>query len=223
GGDCDAFGALVRKYQGLVLAAVARRLDDRSAAEDVAQDVFVAAFRNLQRLKKPESFAAWLLSIASQKCMAWHRAEARGNLHLVSGLDAVSPQGNQPTGLPLDLESEVDRLPEKLRSAVQLCLVDGASPSDAAAELGIKPSTFRKRLHDARKLLQRQIVEKLENSSAMHLLPKDFAERCVCRCRKAQEANQRKELTMCEKKNCGCGCSTKGSNKPAEKTTAKKK
>jgi hypothetical protein len=90
----------------------------------------------------------------------------------------------------------IQELPEGLRAAAVLCFEDELSPSTASAVLGLKPGTLRKRLHDARAKLQHQIVEKAEKEFRIHLLPKDFAKRYVCRCKKAQEEKAREDVRL---------------------------
>jgi DNA-directed RNA polymerase specialized sigma24 family protein len=80
------------------------------------------------------------------------------------------------------IETLINELPDGLRAAAVLCFVEDVSPGAAASVLGLKPNTLRKRLFDARVRLQRQIVKKAEKELELHLLPNDFADRCVCRC-----------------------------------------
>jgi hypothetical protein len=127
---------------------------------------------------------------------------------------------------PLGIDALIAELPEGLRAAAVLCMEDELSPSAAAAVLGLKPGTLRKRLHDARARLQRRVLEKAKRDLLLHLLPKDFAERCVCRCEESEEAKSRMEvIAMSEKKECDCGCleSSKRRVKTTSKTKRKKK
>ena len=59
-GDREAFGLLVDRYQGRVFAAALRLVRDPDLAQDVTQEVFLAAFHKLGRLKTPQAFGAWL-------------------------------------------------------------------------------------------------------------------------------------------------------------------
>ena len=81
-------------------------------------------------------------------------------------------------------------LPQQKREVAILCYLDGVSRKDAARFLGISETALRKRLHDAKRLLQREIVEAAEKSLEEHLLPKGFASRCVCGCKHALDANR---------------------------------
>ncbi len=96
--------------------------------------------------------------------------------------------------------------------------MDGVSRKDAVRFLGVSEGALRKRLHDAKRLLQRRIVEAAEKSLEEHLLPRGFASRCVCGCKRAVDANRKEMRSMdADKKNCDCGCrlpsKTKGKGK----------
>ena len=72
-GDPAAFGMLVEEHTPRLQARITRKLGSREAAEDVLQEAFVAAFQRLETLRDPESFGAWLCSIADNKVRMWHR------------------------------------------------------------------------------------------------------------------------------------------------------
>ncbi len=64
GGDLMAFGELVRRHERTVYAVVSRMIDSRDDVDDVAQDVFVTAFRSLGSFKGNAAFSTWLYRIA---------------------------------------------------------------------------------------------------------------------------------------------------------------
>lgn len=212
-GDQESFACLVRKYQTAVYAAAMQRVGSALAAEEIAQDVFLTAYRKLGQLRDPDRFAGWLGSITVQRCRMWLRTERQRrrtalSARPITGDDAVA---GDRTSRSVDglfrIDELIAALPQRLRASAVLCLVNELSPLDASALLGLKPGTLRKRLHDARARLQRQIVQKAEKELLIHFLPRDFAEKCVCRCARAQEKRTRKEvMTMARKRNCGCGC-----------------
>ena len=76
GGDVRAFDALVYRYQGHLTQFVRARLDSAIEADDVAQEVFVAAWRELPRFRGQSRFKTWLFGIAVNHC-----AEARRRFH----------------------------------------------------------------------------------------------------------------------------------------------
>ncbi|NIA06506.1 MAG: sigma-70 family RNA polymerase sigma factor [Actinobacteria bacterium] len=228
--DRRAFEGLVRKYQSATYALAIARVRDATAAEEITQDVFVRAYQKLGQLRDSSRFGAWLRSITLRQCGMWLRSNKRQvrtrslpEEEMGTALSSVKDADQGGEGL-FDIAALIEQLPEGLRAAAVLCLEEELSPSAAAAVLGIKPGTLRKRLHDARTKLQFQIVKKAEIQLRLHLLPKDFAQRCVCRCGKAQEAKTRKEvITMSQKKKCGCGCLGRRQSKTVTKTKSKEK
>ena len=72
-GDDNAFSDLVRKYQKPVHGLVWRKVGDFHIAEEITQDAFVKAYKELATLKKPHHFARWLSVIATRGCIAWLR------------------------------------------------------------------------------------------------------------------------------------------------------
>src|SRR5690349_17935437 len=77
GGDRESFGVLVGRYEHAVFAVALKVLGDRQAAEDAAQDAFVAAYENLGRLADAGTFGAWVLVIARNRAMHLVRKQPR--------------------------------------------------------------------------------------------------------------------------------------------------
>ncbi len=76
-GDSEAFGFLVDKYRAAVYAFAYTRLYNFHDAEDVAQEVFLKAYKNLRTLRRWDSFASWLYRITANLCKNWLRAQSR--------------------------------------------------------------------------------------------------------------------------------------------------
>jgi sigma-70-like protein len=74
-GDTGAFEMLVRRYQGWVFTLAVRMLGDRAEAEDMAQEIFLKAYRGLKRFKGASRFSTWLYTIANHHCL--NQLEAR--------------------------------------------------------------------------------------------------------------------------------------------------
>src|SRR5262245_35670419 len=73
-GDADAFAVLVERHHAAVHRAVRARLGDELDAQEVVQETFVRAWRELPGLREPARFAAWLGRIAQRRC---HDARSR--------------------------------------------------------------------------------------------------------------------------------------------------
>jgi RNA polymerase sigma-70 factor (ECF subfamily) len=76
-GDTDAFGTLVEKYQGAVYATAYYYAGRYGAAEDIAQEAFLQAYKSLRRLRDPNRFGPWMKEIACRTAANWLRRNGR--------------------------------------------------------------------------------------------------------------------------------------------------
>ena len=152
-GSEAAFEALVRRYQGLVVARAFAILRDRADAEDAAQDAFIRAFRSLDRLRSGDAFGNWLLRTVANvaKRLASRRRNRPQSLH--DG-DAVHHQ--QPAR-PEVLEA-IAALPEPYQQVVHLFYGQGHSCTEIAELLGLRVGSVTARLTRARRLLREMLA-----------------------------------------------------------------
>jgi len=125
-GERDAFGALVRRYQRMIFALASRMTGSRAEAEDVVQNSFLNAYRQIGAFRGEASFKTWLYGIALNECRTLHRRS-----HRTVALDAVAePAAPASQGHPLDrhvLRKWVVRLPPKQRAALLLRVCEDLS------------------------------------------------------------------------------------------------
>ena len=76
-GQRDAFADLVTRYQGLVFSVCRKLTGDATAAEDVAQETFLKAYRALAAYRQEAAFSTWLYQIAVRQCLDWRRRQQR--------------------------------------------------------------------------------------------------------------------------------------------------
>jgi RNA polymerase sigma factor (sigma-70 family) len=138
-GDDQAFAELVRRRQGMVRELMRRLCGDRAFAEDLAQQAFVQAWRQLDRLKSPAAFGGWLRAIAVN---VWLQ-EARKSPARFEAAEAEPPepdqQGPSPSDLAaarLDLSRALLRLKQNERVCVVLAYAEGLSHGDIAEATG---------------------------------------------------------------------------------------
>src|SRR6476661_110026 len=72
-GDSAAYASLVQRYQNFVFTIVLRYIKSREDAEEVAQDVFVKAYRSLADFKGASKFSTWLYTITTTTCISFLR------------------------------------------------------------------------------------------------------------------------------------------------------
>ena len=195
-GNLKDFSVLIKRYQEVVNGLALTIVKDPFIAEDISQETFIRAFNNLSNLKNPSSFPAWLKKITANTSRIWLRkqkkekdlfneeicSETKG---VISELESVDVK-IEKRDFYKNIISILNSLSIKTRIPVTLCYIDDMSYKETAKFLGIRESTLRKRLHDGKKKLQREIVKMAENMFEEYRLPKNFAEKCICGCKRSK-------------------------------------
>jgi RNA polymerase sigma-70 factor (ECF subfamily) len=151
--DRDAFGDLVRRYQGLIYGLVYHRIGNFADAEDIAQDVFVKAFRRLDQLEDPARFASWLRAIAANECTGWFRRHQRAMS--LDEMETMRSAGNLAAERSRERERHeevlgaVESLPEKSRLVITLHYLSGLSCREIGESLQMTPNAVAQHLHRA--------------------------------------------------------------------------
>ena len=171
-GDLEAFNQIVRRYQLRVYNLAARLLGDRTAAEDVAQDTFVSAYKALARFRGG-SLRAWLLRIASNQCYDRLRsAKRRPEQSLDEAME--SPLFDVPSGEPSPEQQAlggelrdhilgaIGRLPFDQRNTMMLVDVQGLGYQEAADAMDVSIGTVKSRLSRARAAVRDALMERRE-------------------------------------------------------------
>ena len=157
--DQHAFGELVRRHQSSVRGLL-RQLTrtDLALADDLAQETFLRAYKNIGSFRGEAKFSTWLYRIA-YNCF---REDARKRKELV-GVDEtqwqskLDPQTVVP-GLRHDLMHALNLLPLQERSAVLLCCQNGLSHDEASRVLDIPLGTVKTNVLRGREKLKRTLA-----------------------------------------------------------------
>jgi RNA polymerase sigma-70 factor, ECF subfamily len=168
-GDSVAFGALVDAHADWIYATLRRFSLQPADADEVAQEVFLRAWRGLATFNGDAKLSTWLYRITHNEA---HRRLARRDLTTSS---SAAPDQDDITTLPDSPEHTPDnraldhefqkiaqdalaRLPEEWRVAVMLRDIEGLSSKEAAEVLGVREAAFKSRLHRGRMRL-RELLE----------------------------------------------------------------
>lgn len=140
--DRRAFEQLVRRHQGLVRAQLRRLLHgDEAAADDIAQEVFLLAWRKLDQFRGDAAFRTWLYRIA-WSCFL--QAQRRKPELAEDADDVESPAAPaHPVDLQLDFERALRRLSEAERIVLLHCVQLGLSHEEAAFVLALPLGTVK--------------------------------------------------------------------------------
>lgn len=169
-GDLDAFGELVRLHEGWVRGFLRSRIRDWSSADDLAQDVFVTAFRRIRDFRGESGFEAWLRGIAVNHLRNFvrkRREECIGGSDELQGLLDREPPGIEAGGPSLDaLQECLRRIDGPSRELLDARYVKGRSVRELAAESGRGYSALTMQLHRIREALAECVKRKLEFSES---------------------------------------------------------
>lgn len=153
-GETQAHEALLQRYQGSIYHFVLSRLKVSADADDVAQDVFLAAYQNLEKLEDPERFAGWLFGIARTKVLKHFRSQRRRREGADADLDRFvapeAPDAHSQEAARQRVVELLEGLEEDSRAVVLLRFRDGLTYKVIAERLGIPPGTVGTILHRAR-------------------------------------------------------------------------
>ncbi|HEY1937271.1 MAG TPA: RNA polymerase sigma factor [Candidatus Angelobacter sp.] len=163
-GDELAFAELVRQHQSMVFSIAYHFLQDRSLAEDLAQEVFLELYQSIARIESPVHLTYWLRRVTANRCIDQGRKKQRRREMALE--EAPEPIAHSPVADPMLLErlqQSLAGLPEKQRLVVIMRFQEGLGPAEIAEVLEMPVNTVKSTLHrslaDLRKGLTRKIRE----------------------------------------------------------------
>ena len=162
--DQDAFGSLVRRHGPMVLGVCRRVLRDSHAADDAFQATFLVLAKRADAVRPPDRLAPWLYGVAYRTAI-----KARGRAFRRTRVErayAAEVSNRPPTAseeaadlLPV-IDEQLNALPEKYRTPLVLCALQGLNKAEAAACLGLPEGTVSSRLARAREMLRDRLARR---------------------------------------------------------------
>lgn len=150
-GDRRAFERLYARYAAMVHGILLARVP-RIDVEDLVQEVFLAVFRRVDGLRRPEAFPGWLAAIARNRatdhCRRLPKIEPLSEDR--AGEDSAATEARE-------ILSQIRALPEAYRETLVLRLVEGMTGPEIAARTGLTPGSVRVNLHRGMALLKESL------------------------------------------------------------------
>jgi len=157
--DTKAFAALVKQHQKMVHALAFRMTGSLDDAEDLAQETFLRAHRQLDSFRGESKFSTWLCQIAVNLSLNWRAGEKRrSDIHAKWAEHAIvdnNPGDEFPDELSRRVQKALDRLPAKQRATIVLTVYENCSHAEAARLLNCTEATISWRVFAARQKLKR--------------------------------------------------------------------
>jgi RNA polymerase sigma-70 factor, ECF subfamily len=155
GGAGDAFAELYTRHFRAVYRVAFLICRDAGTAEDIAQETFLAAIRNLDRFDRSRPLRPWLAQIASNRAVDWLRARARRPEE-----SAVEASAAAHVGDARDLAAVIGRLPPEQRQVVALRYLMEMTPGEIAGALDLPRGTVNSRLRRGLDALRDHVEER---------------------------------------------------------------
>lgn len=185
-GDADAFEELIGRFQTGIFNVALYKSRNYFDAEDLTQDIFLAAFKALPTLQVPENFSSWLFGIAYNRCHKWFRRERTKVVKFTelkkrvsdaerhrqrASLGPGAPQGRvqscghfHPGAKSADehVSDELTRLPVEIRRVLTLKYLEGLSYQEIEKELGINSHRIDYLIRKGKHLLRDRMKKEAE-------------------------------------------------------------
>jgi RNA polymerase sigma factor (sigma-70 family) len=172
-GNRDAFGQIVARYQSLVCSLAFSATGSLSQSEDLAQETFITAWKQLAGLREPEKLRAWLCGIARNLINNSLRRQGREPSHRAESLEEISETHSlEPLPAEQAISNEeaailwrsLERIPEIYREPLVLFYREHQSIEAVAQNLDLSEDAVKQRLSRGRKLLHEQVLAFVEGA-----------------------------------------------------------
>ena len=169
-GDKKAYEVLVLQYQDRLVFSVYKFLKDYELAQDIAQEAFVKAFKNIEKFRGDSSFYTWIYRIAINTAKNFLSSKSRKSeiyddeiMELKLSESAVTSENPENILEAEELRSlmmdAIQGLPDDIRTTLSLREFDGLSYEEIAEVQNCPIGTVRSRIHKGREILDKTFSE----------------------------------------------------------------
>ena len=150
-GDDEAFGEFYKRFAPLVHGILLARVPF-DEVDDLVQEVFIAAYKNLPNLREKSAVGAWLVMIARNRAAEFFR-QAKPTVELTEEIR----HRDKPLAEANEILQAIRALPESYRETLVLRLVEGMTGAEIAEKTNLTPESVRVNLHRGMKLLRQKL------------------------------------------------------------------
>ena len=176
GGQDKALDELMRRYKNPLFHFVTRYTRDEDTSYDIVQETFFRVYNKAESFNPAYKFKTWLYQIALNLCRdharkkklqsfvsldSWKNSDDEGSLHDILASDENIESLTEHRQTLKLLESQIDKLPHKLKTALILFALEDHSQEECARILGITSKTVEMRVYHARKMLLQTLSKKI--------------------------------------------------------------
>ncbi len=156
-GDGDGFAAIVSEHEAMVFSLAYHFFNDRPRAEEIAQDVFLQLFRNLDAIENPAHLKHWLRQVTTRRCIDLLRHSRLRAVPLESAEELHTSDSGADPLLHRTLRRLIAELPEIQRVIVTLRYQEDLDPSEICRIVDMPVNTVKSHLHRALQSLRHKL------------------------------------------------------------------
>lgn len=162
-GNSEAFEELLNRYKNLVYSVILRMVNDLDDANDLAQEVFIKTYKNLNKYSPEFKFSTWIIKIATNTVIDFRRKKKPDSIDIdemvYEPADTDTPEASyvQNEGKRA-LSTAIEKLPDMYKVPIVLYHIEDMTYQEISYILGISLSKVKNRIFRGRKILKDIIV-----------------------------------------------------------------
>ncbi len=163
-GNSEALANLYAQFSKAMFNICVRMIGNRVDAEDVLQESFIIAFKNLNQLKDAVQFGGWLRRIVVNECIRYSKKQFYFNEWNDSEHEMVIAETGEDWFKQIDMSlvhKHIKSLPDGCRQVFNLYVIENFGHKEIANSLGISESTSKSQYHRARQLLKERLTKEI--------------------------------------------------------------
>lgn len=166
-GEQDAFAELLSRYKNLVFSVVLRMVNDTEEANDLAQEVFIKVYKNLDKYQPEYKFSTWIIRIATNHVIDFRRKKKQDTIS-IDDMVYEPPDHNTPESVYIGKErkkgivSALNTLPDMYKIPIVLYHQQGLSYQEIADIIGEPLSKVKNRIFRGRKMLKDNLTGEMK-------------------------------------------------------------